>query len=35
MVKREVAALREGNIARFRIKPSEFNVWREKYLRTR
>jgi Fic family protein/predicted small lipoprotein YifL len=33
MVKREVAALHEGNIARFRIKPSEFNVWRENQLR--
>ena len=30
MVKREVAALHEGNIARFRIKPSEFNAWRKR-----
>lgn len=29
MVKREVAALHEGNIARFRIKPSEFYAWRK------
>jgi len=28
LVKRELAALHEGNIARFRIKPSEFNNWR-------
>jgi hypothetical protein len=31
MVKREVAALHEGNIARFRIKPSEFNIWRGRH----